>query len=504
MAGYGRGAIRGAAGGMSNLARSLLAGPAIEQQAGMQEAMGQSRIAQALAAAQKDQADADLLGTKNDMLARRPDMLEEQAALMAGANLPLVRAVRESVRSGRPAQIEMAGPTEDGSPLMGDIPAEQRTAIGQALLRLAPLSTNTGDFKADDWAKALGIFSDQDLRGEVLSGRRDAKSVALAQRAMKGEAAYAPAEYGVTDLFSGTVDATGAPAQRFGQYRDSTTAAQKANAAQSYAAAGASNALRDQRKAAVPAQAAQGAAPAADDRRTLAGSLGVPLAERDPFAGMSEKSAEIFKRSLYKDAEKRLTDVAEAAASAQSMARDVKQFLELQQGVSMQGPVAGRVPAFTSDAQTMDAITARITPQMRQPGSGATSDFDARMFQMATVSRTKNDEANAAIGNAVILQAENAMAREQFMRDYLSVNGHLDGADRQWKRYIDANPIFDPKSGNVPKLNPARVPYQQFFGSGAAPAQPAPGRTASPAAEALTPAEQAELEQLRARFNKGR
>jgi hypothetical protein len=239
MAGYARGALRGAAGGLGRVAQSLMMGPEIRQQAGMQEALNQSRIAQAMAAAQKDQAEAGLLGTKADMIGQRPGVVEEQAALMSGTDLPLVRAVRESIRTGRAPQIEMAGPTEDGSPLMGDLQVapEQRSAIAQALQRLLPVGLNTGDLKVDDWAKAQGMFGEQDLLGDVLAGRRDPKSVALAQRAMKGEAAYAPAEYGATDLFSGKVDDTGAPAQRFGQYRNSTTAAQKANAVQSYAAA---------------------------------------------------------------------------------------------------------------------------------------------------------------------------------------------------------------------------------------------------------------------------
>lgn len=208
------------------------------------------------------------------------------------------------------------------------------------------------------------------------------------------------------------------------------------------------------------------AAPSEPDaeRTTLATRLGVPVADRDPFAGMSEKSADVFRRSLYQQADKKLNDLDEAVSSARDMAQDVQRFLELQQEAGMQGPVAGRTWAMSSEAQEMDAISDRITPQMRQPGSGATSDFDAKMFRNSTVSRTKNEDANKAIGQAVVLRAQNMADRAQFMRDYLSVNGHLDGADRQWKRYLDANPIFDPESKEAPKLNAARVPYQRFFG----------------------------------------
>jgi hypothetical protein len=86
------------------------------------------------------------------------------------------------------------------------------------------------------------------------------------------------------------------------------------------------------------------------------------------------------------------------------------------------------------------------------------------MFQMATVGRTKNTAANESIATGIIANARNAEARAQFMRDYLTVNGHLDGADREWRRYMNANPIFDPASPNTPKINESRRSYQDFFG----------------------------------------
>jgi hypothetical protein len=204
--------------------------------------------------------------------------------------------------------------------------------------------------------------------------------------------------------------------------------------------------------------------PMPDDRTQLSAQLGVPVAQRDPFANMSGKGREVFQRELYKQADKKLTEAEEGVSAATAMARDAQRFLQLQGNVTMQGPVAGRVPAFSDAAQEMDAITARITPQMRQPGSGATSDFDAKMFQMATVGRTKNPATNEAIATGIIANARNAEDRAQFMRDYVTVNGHLDGADREWKRYLNANPIFDPASPNTPKINESRRSYQEFFG----------------------------------------
>lgn len=214
----------------------------------------------------------------------------------------------------------------------------------------------------------------------------------------------------------------------------------------------------------------------AEDRAALSQRLGVPVATRDPFTGMSPKGRETFQRDLYKQADKKLTEADDSVFAATSMARDAQRFLQLQGQTRAQGPALGRLPAMSDAAQEMDAITAKITPQMRQPGSGATSDFDAKMFQTATVGRTKNPETNEAIATGIIASARNAQDRAQFMRDYLTVNGHLDGADREWKRYSDANPIFDPASPTAPKLNQKRQSPQQFFSQKPAASAPQGGK----------------------------
>jgi hypothetical protein len=211
---------------------------------------------------------------------------------------------------------------------------------------------------------------------------------------------------------------------------------------------------------------------------------------------MTPKGVETMRRSLYAAAVKRTDEMDQDAARAASMAQDMDRFLELQgtDGLTMQGPIAGRVLPLSDAAQEMDSITERITPKMREPGSGPMSDSDVRMFRISTVGRTKDAPVNKAIADGVKANAQIQQDRAQFMRDYLSVNGHLDGADRQWKRYLEANPIFD-RNSRAPKLNPTRVPYQQFFGT-SAPVAPSAGG-------GLSPQEKAELEALRKRFPGG-
>tara|TARA_R100000963_G_C4620731_1_gene88304 strand:- start:307 stop:981 length:675 start_codon:yes stop_codon:yes gene_type:complete len=53
-----------------------------------------------------------------------------------------------------------------------------------------------------------------------------------------------------------------------------------------------------------------------------------------------------------------------------------------------------------------EAIASYATPRMRPPGSGASSDFEQRMFARATVGLGKNKEANRVIVATAIQQAE--------------------------------------------------------------------------------------------------
>jgi hypothetical protein len=112
--------------------------------------------------------------------------------------------------------------------------------------------------------------------------------------------------------------------------------------------------------------------------------------------------------------------------------------------------------------QQMEAISASLVPKMREPGSGATSDFDARMFQQATLGVGKRKEANDAIAAALIARAEREKERLSFANRYLMQNKTLRGANEAWSQYINDVPIFDPAS-EVPTINPNRITFEQYF-----------------------------------------
>lgn len=146
------------------------------------------------------------------------------------------------------------------------------------------------------------------------------------------------------------------------------------------------------------------------------------------------------------------------------------------------------------------AILDRLTPMMRQPGSGATSDFDARMFANALPSLRLDATARQNVIAAHQAQSRMAQERLQAAERYLGANSTLVGFDRIWGEYVNANTIFDPSStaGEL-KLNQGRRSFDAWVSAGMPRAETAPGGgSEGPSTEDLQ-SRRAELErQLRA------
>lgn len=232
------------------------------------------------------------------------------------------------------------------------------------------------------------------------------------------------------------------------------------------------------------------------DRAPIGQALGVPVMTNDPLATLDPKAREAAGREQAKQTERQLADTREAVNAGRGMQQDLGRFGQLLNqkptggvyGAPVIGPIARQVGAWLNpNISEMQAIADRITPQMRQPGSGATSDFDARMFQSATVGVGKPVEANRNIIQAADAWQKLQADRLAFMEAYATANGgSLRGADQYWQQYVTANPIFDPKSPDAPKLNAGRQTYQQFFGGGGQQQQQA-APAAAPGAPALPP-----------------
>lgn len=195
---------------------------------------------------------------------------------------------------------------------------------------------------------------------------------------------------------------------------------------------------------------------------------GIPLADTNPYQGMSAAEQQKAKTEALATVRDRNAKRDEADDQAGEVILGLKRFKELNKGnttgpLYKSGVVAGVGGMLNPELQEMQAITSKITPLARAAGSGTTSDFDARMMGQATVGIDKPRQVNENIADAHILVAENRQAKKAFVENYVEANGHEQGAERMWRAYLEANPIFDPKETASFGLNKGRVDWQTWF-----------------------------------------
>ena len=210
------------------------------EMAGLQQVMLEDQIGQ-----RREAADA----------ARAKAQREAEAAVLAGPDAALRRAltvnnvptdaasaVSEFFRTGtmptRPAEPlaeGLQGPAAPPAPQFNITPDVLRN-IGQFFA--SDQAVQAGSAKsAKDFFEGLQLQPRANLAARIASGELAPAVGGARTAAMEGKPLVDANEFGIVDNFTGAVDASNPVAQRFAQYRTAQTGAQRANAAQSYAAA---------------------------------------------------------------------------------------------------------------------------------------------------------------------------------------------------------------------------------------------------------------------------
>lgn len=131
----------------------------------------------------------------------------------------------------------------------------------------------------------------------------------------------------------------------------------------------------------------------------------------------------------------------------------------------VKGAALDALPDWMLNKETAE-LRAKIketVPQMRPKGSGSTSDKDMKIFEQATVGLGKDKEANLNIVRGRKIVDENDIAKEELRYEWLTNGGNLADFDKQWRRYLNENPIFANEDG---KLNINRKnAYDWFYNS---------------------------------------
>lgn len=224
--------------------------------------------------------------------------------------------------------------------------------------------------------------------------------------------------------------------------------------------------------------------------------LGVPVPRVLPWQNQSNlKDRDKVRAAEIARGSKEVESDAEQAKKDAALAQSAQQFMNLNNKVSTGGildktSIGKFGKSFDSDYATMQAIASELTPAMRTPGSGSSSDLDVKMFERAAVGVDKPKETNANIAAALTTRAKQAKDYAEFRSTYLEQNGTLQGANRYWSEYVNKNPIFDPEAKDTFALNKDRKDWRAFFASQSG--QPAPSK-AVPVADPVAAA-RAELE----------
>lgn len=156
--------------------------------------------------------------------------------------MPTVKAWREGITTGRPAMTSATGDAETDS-LIGIAPAPVVSSaiaklLGERAAEFAPYRTNTKDMKPDDLANARSIDRTSRLSDAIIAGTANRNTVGGAQAAAAGKDLFRTDSSGaVLDQFGGQLDTNNPMAGSTINLRKEQAGAQKANAAQSYAAA---------------------------------------------------------------------------------------------------------------------------------------------------------------------------------------------------------------------------------------------------------------------------
>ena len=233
--------INGLAPGLSRLAQAIGQQGGAYQSAYDNELQGQSRMAQAISAARANNAKAAQDTAETELLSGRPGQIDEAVALQTGTSLPLINAVRQYARTGQMAMRDLQGPADESgigpgqAPLVDD---STRSKIAQALARTLPMRTNLKDTNLEDYAKAQGMFREQDLGDQILAGARSAGDVGAAQAALGGKPLYHFDQSGlVGNNFSGALDESSGRARAVTGKETALSRQAAAGAAENYAQA---------------------------------------------------------------------------------------------------------------------------------------------------------------------------------------------------------------------------------------------------------------------------
>lgn len=144
-----------------------------------------------------------------------------------------------------------------------------------------------------------------------------------------------------------------------------------------------------------------------------------------------------------------LKEARDGAESARDFSRQANIFADLNSksgtGFVNKIPFVSEMrAAIDPNIAQMDALTSRMAPAQRVPGSGTTSDRDLALYLKAVPNIDRPGPANAAIAKDMSATSVRRTARAAFLDRFAQKNGTLIGADKAfadfWADYSKKSP----------------------------------------------------------------
>lgn len=457
--------------------------------AGLIEAKTNETLAQQL------KAEAERRMLEQTEQARTPDAIFRNAITQYAipeADIPAVEQFRKTGQlGGRFApSIDGMGPVTPQPEWAKNLPALSRTlANTQRALTL-------GDKSVENVAKADMIGRESAIGDDIIAGRVDPLKVSQSQFALKGSAPFKFEEFGTGNQLTGALDETTGAATRFGQKRTAETKADQARAAASYASANSSNASAAKTNEERTQGKWQYDATRGGRVNLQTGEFQPVTQEGQPIGGASGR--------------KPMT----AAQDSAYRAKLAKDYQAANTNLANMNEVLNSITAVR-EAPGLDGATGAMAYLPSIPG-GKAAEAEVRLKNLEG-KVTQLGKAAAAQGGAVgpmavqewkivrdmIAAVDPAKGKKAMLDQIDLIESSVMGATERIKDVYEKQ--YSPDFETYPQFQELKVPKREIPSSKDPKAAPRGAPAARPAAAqpgGLSPAEQQELDALRARFNK--
>lgn len=200
------------------------------------------------------------------------------------------------------------------------------------------------------------------------------------------------------------------------------------------------------------------------------------VAPHDPMAPwntLPPKAADQMRVRLYTSESKKLDDMREQVTKGSQVLQDLERFGQLNRDQGT-GGILDRtpLPSFDSQKREMEAIAARLAPNVRPVGAGATSDRDIALYLQGLPGIDKGGDVNKSIRDQYSKNYTEAQKKLSFAEKYLAEKGHLNG----WQSAYEGTNKETPVNSSIPKdainmlrMNPKlREHFDAKYGAGSA------------------------------------